>query len=228
MPARKYLLEDGTRVPGVTTIIGARKEVGGLMHWAHSLGMQGIDYKAARDAAADAGTLAHSMVDAYIHDTNPEAAVDEFVEECKKEPEETAKMVKLADQAFRSFKLWWSASKVEMLETEVPLVSEQHRFGGCLDAIGLVGDEKTLTLLDWKTSNAIYADYLIQVRAYAELWYEHHNERVERFNLARFGKEGADFHYHSWSAEQLDPAWEEFLRMRASYDAFKGLRKLVK
>ena len=62
-----YKLADGTRVPSVTTITGRFKESGALIHWAWNLGMQQIDYKKARDDAADAGHIAHELIDAHIH-----------------------------------------------------------------------------------------------------------------------------------------------------------------
>jgi hypothetical protein len=66
-PPKGYYLKDGkTRVPGVTTIIGKFKESGGLVHWAWDLGMQGIDYRKARDDAANVGTIAHGMVEQWI------------------------------------------------------------------------------------------------------------------------------------------------------------------
>jgi len=66
VPTQIYRTKDGVRVPSVTTIIGRFKESGGLIHWAWALGMEGKDYRQVRDSAADAGSLAHSM----IYETN--------------------------------------------------------------------------------------------------------------------------------------------------------------
>src|SRR3990167_2401575 len=60
-----YHLKDGTKVPSVTTILGRWKESGGLIHWAWKEGSEGRDYRVTRDAAANAGTLAHEMVDGW-------------------------------------------------------------------------------------------------------------------------------------------------------------------
>src|SRR3990172_5098664 len=62
-----YHTKDDSRVPGVTTVLGRFKEAGGLIHWAWQLGKEGKDYREVRDKAADAGTLAHSAVEAWIH-----------------------------------------------------------------------------------------------------------------------------------------------------------------
>ena len=82
-PKSGYRLADKTRVPGVTTITGRFKESGGLIHWAWDLGMQGINYRDARDKAADAGTLGHDMIEAFIKGQDPEEAVRAFLEKTK-------------------------------------------------------------------------------------------------------------------------------------------------
>ena len=38
---KEYLLPDGTRVSGVTTILGRFKESGGLLQWAFQVGKSG-------------------------------------------------------------------------------------------------------------------------------------------------------------------------------------------
>ena len=44
-PKGGYKLEDGTRVPGVTTVAGAYGDKGGLVHAAWKLGSEGKDYR---------------------------------------------------------------------------------------------------------------------------------------------------------------------------------------
>jgi len=65
-PKEGYYLADGTRVPGVTTIISRFKESGGLMYWAWNEGREGRDYRDTSRTAADAGTLAHALVESRI------------------------------------------------------------------------------------------------------------------------------------------------------------------
>lgn len=124
MPTAKagYRVKDGTRVPSVTTIIGKFKEAGGLMHWAWQLGIAGKDYREVRDEAADAGTLAHALVEQWIR--KQPLAVNG--------PDE---VVQKACNAFNIFMQWANQSRLEVTETEVALVSEKHRFGGTLDAM---------------------------------------------------------------------------------------------
>lgn len=214
-PKAGYRIEDGTRVPGVTTIIGRFKESGGLIHWAWNLGMEGKDYRAERDKAADAGTLAHAMIEAFIQGQDPGAV----------EGEES--LLEKARQGYQAFRLWLGQTRIEIKETEMALVSEEHRFGGTPDAVGCTPNGEYV-LLDWKTSNRIYADYLIQLAAYQLLWEESHSMLpLKTFHLLRFGKEFADFHHHSWPREALEVATEAFLHMRALYDMDKRLKGIA-
>ncbi len=209
---RGYYLADGTKVPSVTTIIGAFKECGGLLHWAWKLGMEGKDYRAERDAAASAGTLAHQLVERWI----------------KKEPLEITgeqEAVTKAQMAFSAFQEWAKQSRMEITASEVSLISETHKFGGTLDCM-LVNGKRSLG--DFKTSNSIYAEYLYQIAGYGILWDEHHpTEPIDGgFHLLKFSKDFPDFSHHFWS--ELDEAKEGFLLMRRLYTIKANLNKRVK
>jgi len=215
-PKSGYRLADGTRVPGVTTIIGRFKASGGLIHWAWGLGMQGIDYRAARDSAAASGTVAHDMIEADLKG-----------EEWVQKEDLPQDVVEKARVGFGRYKQWAAQSKLEVLETETPMVSELHRFGGCPDAIGYVNGE--LCVLDWKTGNSLYADQLIQVVAYKHLYEENNPDTVINggIHICRFSKEYADFE-HRHFASDLGDAWTAFLQMRSLYDLMAKLEKRVK
>ncbi|MFH1572737.1 MAG: hypothetical protein ABIG68_02075 [Acidobacteriota bacterium] len=211
-PIKGYRTADGKRVPGVTTIIGKFKEAGGLMHWAWDLGIQGLDYRKVRDEAASIGTLAHAMVEQWI----------------RKEPisvEGPPEQIERARNAFEQFEQWAAQSKLEITATECSLVSEKHRFGGTLDAI-LVNGKRAMG--DWKTSNAIYAEALFQLAAYAILWEEHFPDQPidGGFHLMRFAKDSPDFAHRYWG--EMDAAKEGFLLMRRLYDIKAELEKRVK
>lgn len=208
-PKHGYYLADGSRVPSVTTIISRFKEAGGLVHWAWQLGKEGKDYREERDRAADAGTMAHSAVEAWIHKQGFEFTGDEDV--CRK-----------AKKCFEAFLEWANQSNLKVTHTEVGLVSERHRFGGTLDAI-LIGNSRAMG--DWKSSNRIYGEYLIQLAAYGKLWEENHPDEpiTGGFHLLRFDKEFGDFHHHYWG--ELDNAWKAFLHLRELYEIDKELKK---
>lgn len=207
----RYLLADGKRVPGVTTITGRFKDSGGLIHWSWQCGVDGLDYKKVRDDAASAGTLAHTWIDDEIHGRVSSVGDDS---------EHAAKAL----EALSAFRDWAKQVQLTIVDTERPLVSEEHRFGGTYDAIANVNGK--LTLLDWKTSNRIYPEYVIQLAAYRGLLREH-GQAVDGACLLRVGKEFGDFHYHSFPEQVLDVGWKSFTRMRELYDLDATLKKVV-
>jgi len=214
-PKGGYRLKDGTRVPGTTTIVGRFKESGGLIHWAWNLGMEGKNYRDERDKAADAGTLAHEMIEILVAGGDP-STVEGSEEQMPK-----------AVQALDAFRLWLETTKIEIIEQEMVLVSEQHRFGGTPDAVGQTPSGEYV-LLDWKTSNRIYQDYLLQIAAYRLLWQEAHPDKpLAHCHLLRIGKEYADFHHHSWPSEAIDVALEQFLLFLEAYERDKKLKKIA-
>ena len=160
---QQYKASDGKRVPSVTTILSRFKESGGLLYWANQCGLDGMTLEEARKPAASAGTIAHDMVEAKINGWEMPTV------RAKKE------IVDKAKAAYGMYLKWADQTKIDIEHTEVGLVSEKHRYGGKLDAIGMIGN--SLCLIDWKTSNSIYADYLLQCAAYAELWEENYPER---------------------------------------------------
>ena len=217
-PTKGYFNKDGKRVPGVTTIIGRFKDSGGLLWWAFEQGKSAERGEISslydkRDEAADAGTLAHGMVEAYINgDPLPEVNFDDVG---------TA-----AIQGFNNYKRWAENNRIQVIKQEMQLVSEEYQFGGCPDAMG-IDTEGRLCILDWKTSNSVYQDYLIQLSAYRQLWEENNPDKpIDGGNhLLRFSKEHADFTHHYW--ENLDDAWEQFKLFRRAYDLDKLLKKRV-
>lgn len=214
MATFRYTTKDGARVPSVTTVLSRFKESGGLIHWAWQLGIDGKDYRDVRDKAADAGTYAHQLCEAYLKGTPAPA-------------EDDSREWELAHGAYDAFREWWDMTRLEAISSEVPMVSESLRFGGCLDA-ACHDHEGRLHLLDFKTSNRTYPDHVIQLAAYRALWEENNPQAtVARIHLIRFGKEDGSFHHHSWPQATIDMAFEAFKLMRQIYDVDKALAKVA-
>src|SRR4051812_49001683 len=198
-----YKTADGVRLPSVTTILSRFKDSGGLLYWANQAGLDGKTLDEARMPAATAGTMAHELVEAHINKRPAPELVG------------NADTVSKARAAFATFLKWSEINKLQIRHTEVSLVSEKHRFGGRLDAIGISGNQ--LILLDWKTSNAVYVDYILQLAGYKILWEENYpdHELVGGYHLCRFAKEEGDFAHHYFP--RLDAEVETFLAMRELY-----------
>lgn len=212
-PTEGYKNLAGDRVPGTTTIIGRFKDSGGLLHWAFKQGQSGApNLYAERDKAAEAGTLAHDKIEAFIlgrEHVTPEGA--------------DPTVIIRACNAFEQFLEWQEQTRMEIVATERAYVSEKYQFGGTVDAIGR--DTKgRIVLVDWKTSNAVYTDMLIQLAAYALLLEECAPEFTPQgFHLLRVAKESADFAHHFYG--ELDQAKQSFVLMRELYDLDKSLKK---
>lgn len=217
MPTHLYRDENNQRVPSVTTIIGRFKDSGALLYWANSEGLNGKTLDEARIPAATAGTMAHDLVEAHLNG-RPEP-------ELRGDPE----IISKAKSAFAAYRGWHDMTSLEVRHTEVPLVSNQHRFGGCLDAIGIVKSMNNgLALVDWKTSNSIYSDYLYQLAAYAILWDENYPDTpiTGGYHLCRFAKEEGDYSHNYYPS--LESEKQTFLLMRDLYNRVKATEKRVR
>lgn len=220
MKRTPYKTKDGKRVPSVTTILGKalKGDPGGLMHWAWKLGIEGKDYREERGKAANIGTIAHAMVDALLNGRDP------YIEAI--ETSETAENIAKAQNGFDAFQEWWDTSfDMKMIDTEVRMVSEVHRFGGTMDAVAWVGD--TIIVLDWKTSKRLYPEYIAQVAAYRLLWNEGNPAKAEAASLVRFDKETAEFQHVALPKEVLDAGEEAFLHARRIYDLLPVMERAV-
>jgi hypothetical protein len=204
MPTQPYRLADGTKIPSVTTVLARFKDPGGLMHWAWRLGMEGRDYRDVRDDAAEAGTLAHAMIEADIRNLDMPSFRDHSDD-----------VVTEACAAFTSYQEWRAVTGIAPERAEVSLVSERHKYGGTYDALAAQGRR---LLCDWKTSKGIYSEAVIQLGGYAVLHDEHFpSEPLDGGIVVRFGRDGSGWEQLDVTPGQLRLARDAFLRLRRAY-----------
>lgn len=202
------------KIPSVTTIIGRFKDSGALIRWAHKKGMaqeplygDGSSSK----LACDVGTAAHDMVESDIRGVKFDE--DDYPDD----------ILDRAEIAFGAYERWKKQCSLRPGKTEIGLVSKLYRYGGTLDAITIEGK---LRLLDWKTSNSVYSDYLLQLAAYGQLWNENFpDEPITGYDLVRFSKETGDFAHFSF--EDLSLELKQFLLYRQAFDNDLKIRKRV-
>jgi hypothetical protein len=154
---QKYLLSDGTQVPGGSTISKLGDSVEGLIYWAWDLGRQGKDYRKVSKEACDVGTLAHFMIEAYLNS---------FVCDLSDYEQE---LIDKALVSYAKFTDWWETQDLQVVATEIQLVHNAYRYGGTIDLIAKKPNEDHV-LLDFKTSKKISDSYWRQCAGYAELW----------------------------------------------------------
>ena len=210
-----YKDSDGKRLPSVTTVLGRFKDSGALIYWANKMGLEGKTLEDARQPAMTTGTIVHSMVEFHIKGDAYDPPADTAPE-----------VLAAAQRAFDAFFNWTTQTSMKITSTEVSLVSPLG-FGGTLDAIGEVNGERVL--VDWKTSNDVYREYLVQMAAYTHLWETAHlDQPIAGMHLCRFGKEDGSFHHHSYPRSTLDAAWELFPVLLRAYNLDRDLKKFCK
>lgn len=223
-----------TRVCGTTTITGRYQDSGGLIFWANQEGLAGrptTGPESASEQACEIGTLAHAMVESDIRGTNP-PSLEEFTHKWLKvldnaEPGvdhnlHVREMIEKARLSFSAYQRWKMQTKLVPFHTEIALTSKRWLFGGTLDAVQIEGQ---IALLDWKTSNGIYMNHLVQVGGgYAILWEENFPDRPIKggFHILRFSKTEGDLTHHTWM--NLDLAKEAFKHFRIMYEIDKQLK----
>ncbi|MHB9110430.1 MAG: hypothetical protein ACYDCO_25540 [Armatimonadota bacterium] len=207
-----YRLADGTRVPGVTTVLNCLEKPG-LVPWSNKLGLDGIKVSEYKDELAQIGTLAHHLIICDLTGQTPDVR------------EYTPAQQDQAAQSIASWLAWRKVHTIEPILTEAPLVSEVYRYGGTLDLFAYIDGEPTLA--DLKTAKAIYSEMRTQVVAYSRLIAEH----AMRLNLPlcgaikiiRVGREPGEG-FEECPVDHSGARWELFLHCLAIY----GLLKAVK
>lgn len=230
MGTQVYKTRDGKRVPSVTTVLGRFKDAGPLMHWAWEQGKDGKDFRETRDAAASAGTLAHSVIDSWkrkpLTVTNGDWLGSYAWPDVQAESAEAAaQIMERAKKSVGAFIEWSEQTRLVVDRTEMPLISEKYGYGGTFDAI-LLGTKRAMG--DWKTSGGVYGEYLAQLAAYGQLWAENFPEEpiTGGFHLLRFDKTYGDFTHKWW--DELGAGWSYFLRLREAYEFDKELKARAK
>lgn len=206
-----YKLANGEKVVGVTTVTNILAKPA-LIKWANNLGLQGIDSSRYVDDKADIGTLAHNMVMCYLSGAKVDTA------------DYSANQIEQAEWACNSFFAWIKGHNIKLLESEKPLVSEVHKFGGKFDIYALLDDKREL--IDLKTGSGIYDEHYTQVAGgYGLLMTEngYEMERVRILNIPRTNNE-------NWcevvvSDEQVDVHQELFLALLKVYNLKKQAKE---
>ena len=197
---------EGIKVPSVTTILGRYKNSTGLIIWSNKLGLEGKSYHAELNKAGDIGTALHELAELHIKGDYYELPEDSIVQEC-----------------FNKFKDWWSEQNYEVNFTEKSFCCRKYKYGGTADLL-VNGD----TIIDFKTSKAVYDDHLVQMSAYRYMIEEQDGIEINKGILARFGKETDDFEIREFSKSDLNKGFKYFKVLREAFDLDKQIAKLTR
>mgnify|MGYP001615837875 CR=1 FL=1 len=203
-----YKNKAGKRICSVTTYLAILAKPA-IIHWAWEQGVAGLDYRKVRDQAGDTGTLVHYLIMCQLRGEEPALADYSHNE------------VAATYASMSKFNQWVNGKVIEPFLLETPLVSEAYQFGGTPDFYGKVDD--VLTLADFKTSGAVYAENFYQLAAYKKLL-EEYGHRVDSSLIIRVGKtEGEGFEERA--VGNLEKHWELFLLCQQIYNLQAEMRK---
>jgi len=210
----RYRLADNTIVPGVTTLTGILNKPA-LVKWANNLGLEGISVKSYVDEMASIGTLAHYIVECHVQSKITKTKVEPDFNDY------TPNQIDLATNSVLKFYTWEKAQQIEYIASEMKLVSEMHRYGGCCDIYCKLNGN--YTLIDLKTCKGIYPEQFTQVVGYAELLKEN-GHKVDDVRILRIGRDESEG-FDDKKVPFLDLHWQRLLHCLEIYRLNKVINK---
>lgn len=195
-------------VPGVTTFINSSLgwNKNALMGWAVKEVRAGNNPFAKRDKAGSIGTLAHNLIEEYYGETFPQVEPrpvnrDEFP------PED----LEVALNAYEAYRKWQDLYTFEIIKSELQLVHPEMFYGGTVDLLAKLNGERYF--IDFKTSNGIYNDHIIQLSAYRQMIID--LSPIEEWETApsvilHLSKKDGRFTAYEFTPEQMEKPWEVF------------------
>lgn len=175
-----YESYDGNLVPSVTTIL---KVIGkeSLMQWANSLGWKRKSLAQELNDASIIGTYTHNYIEAFILGKNSD--INNIWIQINNLP---YKLSTKAYNAINSFHLWWdeNGQYVEAISTEVEMCCDYY--GGTCDFICRYKGK--LTIIDFKTSSDFHPTMYLQLAAYANIYEEIFDLKIEELAILRMDK----------------------------------------
>lgn len=207
-PRKGYgLTPGGKKYIGVTTPLSYFGNKNGMIYAAAKLGLDGIWYQDVWYAKRDAGTGAHTLIDAYLHG-EPEPKLSE---------EWPPEVVEKAETAYLGFLKWADTVRFQTIETETTLYDEELGLAGTPDLAAIQGQT---CIIDWKTSAAIYPETWGQIAAYQHLWNVNHPDNpVHDGYILQLNKETGGFSHHH--EPSLTFYWEFYRHVLEAYRIYK-------
>lgn len=207
MPHTKYINSNGQEVPSVTQILGVINKPA-LINWANKMGLQGIKTGEVLRNTADIGTLAHEIIEKWIKKDKPDwngYKREQIIQACK--------------CAQRFFGWLKEQEKFIPIVSEIPLVSEQYNYGGCVDLIANLNGKRTV--IDFKTSSGIWDEAKYQTSAYFKMANENGWSCTD-IMIIRIGRDS----FETFAVEHKEQAFEVFKSALNLYNEQKKFKEL--
>ena len=144
-----------------------------------------------KEDAADLGGLIHEWLDKFF-----KAIIDKTA--IPKPP-----INKEMKNALNGFKKWISENKIKPIASEQKIYSIKENYAGTFDLLAKVNNK--LTIIDFKTGNALYSDYLLQCAAYLKAKEEEEGKIFDGgVTLIRLSKENKEKEIKPFEIKQVD------------------------
>lgn len=224
----KYFVKD-REIPSVTTITGMIHKPA-LMYWSANCAGDYVEDKLAPGKALDEvqiNELAEGARKAHTHQGSKATTIGSIVHDFAEDYMTARKLAmeeppmpvnEKAQKSVNQFLDWVSEIDIKPYETEQICFHTSHDYAGTYDLLAEIDGK--LTVIDYKTSKAIYDEYWMQVAAY--LFASRHLRKLEdkelptQAGIIRFPKDGAGFEVEIKSSEALwDHFWAGFLSARS-------------
>jgi hypothetical protein len=181
------------------------------------------------EAAGDTGTAAHDWIEQYIRATLANN-MDRRLELLAKLPEDDR-----AANACIAALVWMVEHNVRWISTEEKVFSLLYGFAGTMDGLAYCDScsdpiccphpfTSRLSLVDWKTSNALRLQYLYQTAAYQQGKQEESGVKIEDRWINRLGKDDAA-EFDPWHVEGDELFKDDFQGYLNAQALSKSMRK---
>lgn len=134
---------------------------------------------------------------------------------------------------------WMAKHNVRWISTERKIYSRLYQYAGTMDGLALVDScdnqlcckcafKSRLSVIDWKSSNYLYLEYLLQTAAYQFAYEEEHEVKVADRWIIRLGKDDGEFDPWHVEAEDFDEDFGGFLITLALHRRVRDLKARIK
>jgi hypothetical protein len=171
-----------------------------------------------RDDAGGVGTIAHNAIERYINDwiasgTRPQSIVQFAIE--NPDPRAVASM--------RAVEAFFNKHNIEPIASEI-LVGDIRYSAGTLDFLCMMDGK--LTLIDWKTSNAVdQISYSAQVAAYKYFFEKMTGLKIAQCKILHLSKDYDKFTVYK--IQNISKAWTAFKQIASIYDWVYGTKDKI-
>jgi hypothetical protein len=183
-------------------------------------------HKRQLEKAGDVGSQAHNWIESYSKSLIDDAAaatqliIDNTPEDMK------------AKSACIAFLDWSVKHNVRPICAERKVFSLKYRYAGTMDGTCLIDScdnpeccpkefKDHLAIIDYKTSNYLYDEFVLQVASYKQAYQEETGEQIEDCFLIKLNKDDAEFTVWHMGPETFEDDWAAFKSLLDAYRAMQ-------